>query len=208
MTNIAVNSPVGELEWIFIDGTGKEDLQGNMKFTASVVLTPEQAEPFIAMADAFWEENKPKGAKTPKTCGYYKHKVKDEEASKNEGETVYSETGNYVLQFKTNTSFPNGNDKVVKVFNSKGAEISLMGKKIGNGSRGRIGGAMGIYNVNKASQGVTLYLNSIQLTKFVEYAGVSFDAIEDEDGEEGFDGVDSDGMGGIEDTPEADRPRL
>lgn len=206
MTNIAINSPIGELEWVTIDGEGKEDLQGNKKFTVSVVMERADAEDFIAQADAFWNENKPAGAKKPKTTGYYEHKVKNVEKSKEAGEIVYDLTGKIVLQFKTNTAFPNGNAKVVKVFNSKGAEISLMGKRIGNGSRGRVGGAMGIYNVNKASQGVTLYLNSVQLTKFVEYTGNSFDDISETEGEDTFDGVE-DAMGGV-DEQEVDRPRI
>jgi len=206
MTNIAINSPIGELEWVTIDGEGKEDLQGVMKYLVTVVLDGEAAEEFKTQADAYWEENKPKGATKAKTCGYYPHKVKNVDASKEAGEPVYDETGKIALQFKTNTKFPNGNAKTVKVFNSKGAEVSLMGKKIGNGSRGRVGGAMGIYNVNKASQGVTLYLNSVQLTKFVEYTGNSFDDISEDD-EDSFDGVD-DGMGGVEDTAEVERPRI
>ena len=205
MTNIAINSPIGELEWVTIDGEGKEDLQGKMKYTVTVVLEGDDAKEFKAQADAFWDENKPKGAGKPKTTGYYDHKVKNVDKSKEAGEPVYDMTGRMALQFKTNTSFPNGNAKVVKVFNSKGAEVSLMGKKIGNGSRGRVGGAMGIYNVNKASQGVTLYLNSVQLTKFVEYTGNSFDDISEGE-EDTFEGVE-DGMGAVTET-ETDRPRI
>ena len=207
MTNIAINSPIGDLEWVTIDGTGKEDLQGNMKYNCTVVIDGEAAEEFKAQAAAFWEENKPKGATKPKTPGWYPHKVKNIEKSKEAGEVVYDETGKTALIFKTNTAFPNGNAKVVKVFNSKGAEVSLMGKKIGNGSRGRVGGAMGIYNVNKASQGVTLYLNSVQLTKFEEYTGNSFDDISEAAGEDSFDGVE-DNMGGIDDKSEVERPRI
>ncbi len=207
MTNIAINSPIGELEWATIDGEGKDDLQGVKKYNITVVLDEAEATEFKAQADAFWEDNKPKGAGKPKTTGYYPHKVKNLEKSKEAGEPIYDMTGKTALQFKTNTTFPNGNAKVVKIFNSKGAEVSLMGKKIGNGSRGRVGGAMGIYNINKASQGVTLYLNSVQLTKFVEYTGNSFDDISEADGEDGFDGVE-DSMGGIDDKQEVDRPRI
>ena len=167
-TNQVIDSPVGELEWVFVDGEGKEDLQGNPKYQVDVVLTPEKAEPFKALVDKFWEEHKPKGAKNAKSLGIYPHMVKDEKASTEAGENVYKETGNTVVRFKTNTTYQSGDPKVIKIFNAKGNEISLMGKKIGNGSRGRANGVMAIYNINKATCGVAFYLNALQLSKFVE----------------------------------------
>ena len=137
--------------------------------------------------------------------------MKDEEASKEAGENVYVDTGNFVIRFKTNTEYQNGDPKLVKVFNAKGNEVSLHGKKIGNGSRGRAQGAMGIYNV-KANKGVALYLNGVQLSKFVPFVGgPSFTEIEDEDGE-AFEGVEG-AVGAIADeqeeqAAEAARPRL
>lgn len=202
MTNKVIDSPVGMLEWVHIDGDGKPDLQGVPKYQADVVLTPEQAEPFKAMVEQFWNENKPKGAKDAKSLGIYPHTVKDEEASREAGENVYKETGNTVVRFKTGTTYQSGDPKVIKIFNSKGNEVSLQGKKIGNGSRGRVNGVMAIYNINKATAGVTFYLNAIQLSKFVEYTGgAAFDAIDEDDGFEGVEGAPT----AIEDE---ERPRL
>ena len=88
---------------------------------------------------------------------------------------------------------------------------AAMGKKIGNGSRGRVGGVMAIYK-HKAKKGVTFYLNTVQLTKFVEFTGgVNADEVTDEAGD-GFDGVDG-GMGALEDESnthegEVSKPRL
>jgi len=204
MSTRNIDSPVGDLEWVYIDGDGKEDLQGVNKYQADVVLTPEKAKPFMAMVKEFWEENKPKGAKDAKSLGVYPHKVKDEEASSEAGETVYKETGNTVIRFKTNTTYQSGDPKVVKIFNSKGNEISLHGKKIGNGSRGRVNGVMAIYNINKATCGVSFYLNAIQLSKFVEFTGgANFDAIDEEEGE--FEGVEG-AMGGIADEQQDEAP--
>ena len=204
-----IDSPIGELEWVFIDGDGKPDLQGVPKYQVDLVLEPEVAEAFREKVMSFWEENKPKGAKEPKSTGLYPHKVKDEKASSEAGENVYTDTGKTVVRFKTNTQYQNGDPKVVKVFNSKGSEISLMGKKIGNGSRGRVNGAMDIYNV-PSGKGVTFYLNGVQLSKFVEFTGgVNFDELEDPDGEE-FEGVPGN-MGGIDNEEannETERPRL
>lgn len=205
MTNLVIDSPVGDLEWVIIDGEGKPDLQNVPKYQADVVLTPEVAEPFIKMVEAYWEENKPKGAKAAKSLGVYPHTVKDEEASKEAGENVYKETGKTVVRFKTGTTYQSGDPKIVKVFNSKGNEVSLQGKKIGNGSRGRVNGVMAIYNINKATCGVTFYLNAVQLSKFVEFTGgANFDEIEEEDG--GFEGVEG-SPAAIEDEAEG-RPRL
>ena len=67
MSNVMLDSPVGDFEWVFIDGEGKPDLQGIPKYSIDLVLTPEQAEPFIAKVNAFWESDKPKGAKDPKS---------------------------------------------------------------------------------------------------------------------------------------------
>lgn len=204
MSNVIIDSPVGDLEWVVIDGEGKPDLQNIPKYQADVVLEPEKAEPFVAMVKQFWEENKPKGAKDAKSLGVYPHTVKDEAASKEAGENVYKETGKTVIRFKTGTTYQSGDPKIIKVFNSKGNEVSLQGKKIGNGSRGRVNGVMAIYNINKATCGVTFYLNAIQLSKFVEFTGgANFDAI-DEDGD--FEGVEG-ALGAIEDE-QAERPRL
>lgn len=181
-----VTTPVGDLEWVFITGEGKEDLQGSPTYTCQVVLEGSNAAALQAEIDDFWAANKPKGIDTPKSTGYYDHTTKDEEGNK-------VETGKTAFVFKTATTFPNGSPKVIKVFNAKGAEVSLGDKKIGNGSRGRIQGAMGIYEVQQKGRtiqaGVTLYLNGVQLTKFVEFVGgPSFDAVEDEEAGESFEG--------------------
>jgi len=62
-------SPVGTIEWAFIDGDGKEDMNGDKKYTIDVVVSPEQKDEFLAKIDAFWEANKPAGAKDYKSNG-------------------------------------------------------------------------------------------------------------------------------------------
>jgi hypothetical protein len=204
MNNKVIDSPVGDLEWVHISGEGKPDLQGLPKYQVDVVLTPEQAEPFKALVAAYWEENKPKGAKAPKSTGIYPHTVKDDKATKEAGENVYEPTGKTVVRFKTGTTYQSGDTKIIKVFNSKGNEVSLQGKKVGNGSRGRVNGVMAIY-INKATSGVTFYLNAIQLSKFVEWTGgADFDTIDEEDG--GFEGVE--GVPTAIAEEDAERPRL
>jgi len=200
-----IDTPVGDFEWCFIDGEGKADLQGKPKFTVDVVLDPEKAKPFKAMVDEFWADNKPKGATKAKSMGYYAHKVKDEAASKEAGENIYTETGKTVVRLNTNTTYVSGDPKVIKIFNSKGNEISLMNKRLGNGSRGRATGVMAIYDFNAAARGVTFYLNALQVSKFVEYVGgANFGALDEDEGD--FEGV-GETFGGIEDE-QVDKPRL
>ena len=196
-----IKSTKGLLEWVTISGEGKENLSGKMKYQANVVIDPQNNEAdaaLIAKIDRFWEENKPKGFKRKaKSMGYYYHDaVKDAD-----GEPTYDEDGNKVfdkegrvhLTFSTDTTFPSGDTKVVKVYNAKANVISLGDKSIGNGSEGYIAGAMGIYKAEKGGKiidaGVTLYLNGIQLTKFVEFTGADDGFEADEDG---FMGVDAD----------------
>jgi len=207
-----IESPIGDLEWVIIEGEGKEDLAGNFKYQAALVLSGDSANAFQAEVNAFWDENKPAKIKEPKSLGYMPHKIptgkEDEEGSK-----IYEETGKTSFLFKTGTAYADGNPKVITVFNAKGAEVSLGAKKIGNGSRGRVKGAIAIYTVEKAGKilqaGVTFYLNAIQLAKFVEYAGgPRFAAIEDEGD---FEGVGD--MGGIPDestktSESSDKPKL
>lgn len=176
-----VKSPRGELKWVFIDGEGREDQSGNMKYSACVVMTPEEAQPMIDAIDEFWEENKPRAAKKPKSLGFANEKVNEKE------------TGNISFMFKTNVTYPDGKANVVDVYNAKAKKISLGGRKIGNGSEGYISGSMDVYTTDKTGKtaGVTLYLNAVQLTKFVEYEGnTGFEA--EEDGFEGFEDSTSD----------------
>ena len=185
-------TPVGELVWVFITDQGKKDLNGNDRFVATVNLHKDSDEfkEVKAQIDEFWKENKPKGAKL-KSNGIKIVQEKVEGEVDDEGEQLYRDTDMMSINFWTGITFPNGKPKVVKIHNAKGSEVSLGDKKIGNGSRGAISGAMGIYDQGPASRGVTLYLNAIQLKKFVEFTGG--DAGFSDNSEDGdFDSVEGD----------------
>lgn len=180
-------TPKGELAWVFITGTGKKDLNDNDRFVASVKYKVDSAEhkKVEAILSEFWEENKPKGRKQ-KSNGL---RLEEKDGK---------ETGYVLLSFWTGLTFPDGKAKVIKTYNAKGAEVALGNKKIGNGSIGSISGAMAIYDSGPAACGITLYLNAIQLTKFVEFKqDAGFEATEDgwtgEDlNENGFEAVTTD----------------
>lgn len=197
-----ITSPVGELEWVTISGKGKPNMSGKLEYKVDVVLEGEQAEALKKLIDDFWADNKPNKVKKPKSLGYYPHKVLTDEKDE-DGDPIWEEDGKTAFVFKTGTTFKDGNAKTIPIYNAKGAEVSLGKKQIGNGSRGRVQGAMDIYEVKSEagktqSAGVSLYLNGLQLAKFVEYkGGVNFDGLDAEYGD--FEGFEDDGMDAIND---------
>jgi len=204
-------TPVGDLMWVFIDGKGKKDLNDNDRYVASLRFPDGGVihKSLEAELRAFWTEHKPKGKGKPKSNGLKPELGKEVDA---EGEKI--PTGQVMFNMWTGIAFPDGTQKVIKIYNSKGTEVSLGKKKIGNGSRGSLSGQMAIY-INGANVGVTVYLSGIQITKFVEFKqddGFKTQA----DTEGGFDGVENeDGFTGTEDedvphqaTPETPKVAL
>lgn len=191
-----INTPKGELQWVFITGDGKKDLNGNDRYQASLYFSEDDAGllNFRKEVEQFWEENKPKTARKAKSIGIYlelREKVGDKitqvSITQPYDRDELEPTGRVVISAWTTTTNKDGSAKKIKIFGAKNQEVSLGGKLIGNGSVGRLGLTMGIYE-NGANVGVTLYLNAIQLTKFVEYtAGSSFE-VDDED-EDAFNGT-------------------
>jgi hypothetical protein len=206
-------SPKGVLEWVTISGEGKENLSGKLQYVANLVLDPENVtahKAYIEGINKFWKDNIPKGfKKEPKSLGYYEHKEKTEETDE-EGKPIYAPSGKVYLAFKTGTTYKDGSAKAVKIYNSKAKEVNIGEAKIGNGTVGEIAGAMGIYitkdktGKTMVDAGVTLYLDSIKISKFVEFTqGTAFAADDDEDGWDGSDGA---GWEGKADEAKAEEP--
>lgn len=173
MSKMNFKSPKGEFKWAFISGQGrKNDLNGKREFSIDVVVDKADAQASIDAINTFWEENKPKGSKAAKSTGY---KV--------------SEDGKQVtFTFKTSTTYPSGEAKIIRIYNAKAQPVELpSNQRIGNGSRGRVAGVAAIYDAGVAARGVTLFLDSVQLTKFVAYQGAANFEADEEDGDfEGF----------------------
>lgn len=185
-TTKKIETARGSLEWVVITGEGKPNMSGKLQYLASLVLEGATAEALKAEIDAFWEENKPaKFSKAPKSLGYYEHKEPTGEVDE-DGKKIYVPTGKTMFSFKTGTEYTDGKPKVIKVYNSKGNLVQLGDTKIGNGSIGRIKGAMGIYENTQpktkqiVDAGVTLYLDSIMLLKLEQYAEAGFSATEED----------------------------
>lgn len=201
---LKLNTPVSDLNWVFITGDGKEDLNGNPKYSASVYFDAEDdVKAFEEQVMEFWKEHKPKSARKPKAIGIYRECEVVGEDGKLTAKSItqpidvdeFKPTGRIIITAKTGTTWPDGKPVVVKTYNAKGAEVALGDRVIGPGSRGRLGVTLGIYE-NGANVGVSIYLNSIQITKFVELqSDAGFDAV-DEDGWTGDD-LNEDGIGAV-----------
>ncbi len=187
-------TPVGKLQWVVVTGEGKPDLQNNFKYQASLLLKAgsEELSELQSTVDAFWKENAPKGFKVYKSCGI--NPILDK--PKKEGGQP---TGDFLLQMKTGTTWPDGKPKKVTIKNSKGAEVQIGDTLIGNDTVGRLSGTLSIYTVKTGKTindaGVTIYLNGVQIVNLIEYvADDGMDALEVEDGwtgNEDGDGLDS-----------------
>lgn len=180
-------TPRGELRWANISGEGKANQSGKLKYSIDLLLAKDSDEgkALKAQIDEFWKDNLPNGwnvKRKAKSMGYRSEveKVLDEEGNEtydDDGNIVYRELDNWVFTFQTDTTYAKSGDaKVIKIYNAKGRPVSLGDKKIGNGSIGQVGGAMGIYTVKDdkgkvTDAGVTLYLNSVRINKLEEYTG-------------------------------------
>ena len=192
-TKVRVETPRGEFQWITITGPGKENLSGKMQYLANIAFDPKAPKwaALRAEVDAFWEANRPKKIKEPKSNGFYDEMVKTDETDE-DGEAIKKATGRQFIAFKTNTEWSDGEGgftpNVIKTYNARGREVQLGSVKIGNGSEGVVLGSYDIY-VNKTKQGaivdagVTFFLTKLKINKLVEFGDDNF-AEDDEAGEE------------------------
>ena len=154
----AFTSPKGTFGTAHIEKPNKKD-----KLKAIIVVPEAEAKEAMTHIDAFWKENRPKGSKVlPAHKGYMMGT--DEETGESTGEVLFI--------FKTNPTFPSGDKKIVKVFTAKAPvrEVQLNGKMIDKASVGKGMGTLAIYEYD-GDYGVSLYLDAISLSKFVEYVG-------------------------------------
>jgi len=200
-------TPLAEIRWVNITGQGKlkfdpegkldKDATSSYQYTATAVLTKEQAEPVIAKLKAFWKDNKPAGA-TKMQYDTIKPEMKDvldkdgNPQEDDEGAPIQEATGLYLLGAKTITHWPDGKPNKIKVLRGNGQPLNLGEKEIGDGSIGVIHGTMGI-NTYKGNEGINFYLTAVQLKKFVEKMGGDVDA-DDLGEDEGLDELEMDGV--------------
>jgi len=209
---VKVVTPVGELWYCQIAGQGKKNYnEDGYVYTATVHLTGEAAEGLKAKIDEVLGDP-PKGKKV-KSVGYRDvYKAPDgkffTETSNREAGEDDVKTDITAFTFSTNTTFDDGRTKQISVYNAgkpneKPKKVNLGGRGIGNGSRGAISGIMQRFESGK-DVGVSLFLNAVQITKYIEYSGDSgFDSQEDGD----FEDVESDGTEGFaEEATQEEKP--
>ena len=201
---LKVKTQVGNLKYVFITGEGRNNAmpgeEPRMQYVASIETEKDSAlhKHFKAQIDAEWKDYKEAfGVKgMPKTNGIKEVMVPDPEGNidPETEEVAKVPNGNVLITFKTNTTWPDGNAKSVKVYDHKGQDISVAVLNadwaIGEGSRGIIHGtAQG--NSIGGKHKVTLYLNAVQLAKLVKYEGDTpeLDEIDGEDIDLGEDAV-------------------
>ena len=149
--NQNIITPVADFKWAFITKS-RENLSGVKQYSITLSISKEEAAPILKAIEDVWAAS---GIKKPMKSAGYK---------------TNEETGMLEFNFKTNETFADGTKKVVSVYDAKGRKVDLGDRLIGNGSRGRVNGTVAPYE-SGPNAGITLYLNSIQLTKFVEYEG-------------------------------------
>ncbi len=201
-TYLPFKTPTSDIQWVTLVGEGKPNMKGDkFHYTATAILTEEQAEPIIAELQEFWKANKPKGALSKQSKPIVKPFMVKTDEKDEDGDPIKKHKtdadGNllFILQAKTYTKSKEGKTTIVPVLNAKGKPVNLGDKIIGAGSRGVIHGAVGIYNVD-GSNGLTYYLNKVQLTKFVEYEGSGTEVEELAEETEGLDGLE-----GVDEAP-------
>lgn len=181
---VKISTPVGKLMWVNISGEGKLNYnEDGREYTASLVLSLKAAKPLITAIDEVC--NAEAEASAAQSVGY---RYCNEDGTKPDDGV---DTGFLSFNFKTGTTFKDGKKKKIAVYNSNAAKVDLGDARVGNGTLGAISGSMRFYSKGKA-HGVSLWLNSIQITKFEEY--IEDAGFEAQDGD--FEGVDSTGFVG------------
>jgi hypothetical protein len=198
--SLKVVTPNGALKYCTITGQGRPKLKAKGKFVyqASVIVTKDQAKEFKKIVDEFFQENKPSGYKKDTPANKI---IRDIEGDKK----------NKLITFSTNTVFEvDGEEQKtkIKIKNSKNQERELPeGVSIGDGSKGAISGKLAIYG-DSDDAGVSMFLNAVQITKFVEYkSDDGFEAVDDDDGFDDFEGTSAHDFPTEEDEPKKEKKK-
>lgn len=179
---IKVSTPIGKLMWINVTGQGKLNYnEDGREYVASVVMSKKVAKPLLDEIQAEYDAEHQKG-KTLNSMGY---KPCDEDGKADEDGAFYC------FNFKTSTTYTDGKTKKITIYNSNAQKTSLGDVRVGNGSEGAISGMMRYY-INGKKDGVSMWLNAVQITKLEEYAE---DAGFEVQGEGGFEGVEDQDTG-------------
>ena len=201
MANVtqSFKTPLAKLEWVNVRGQGKLRMNAedngepkNYQYVATAILTPEQAETMNKIVDDFWRKNKPKGVGKRKfeLIKPETRKVLNEDGTPKldaDDEPIKEETGNFTIQVKTNTTWPDGKPNHPKILGSNGKPVSeehaAVVDGIGNGTEGIIHGSLGI-TAYSGNEGVVAFLKGVQIKEStlqpVDSDEIEADALEDD----------------------------
>lgn len=211
---VKVGTPIGKLMWLNVSGQGKLNYnEDGREYVASVILDKDTAELLIAQIQEVYDADHQSG-KNLKSMGYKpcteEGKNKDEDGN----EVTEKNAEYFVFNFKTGTTFKDGKAKKIAIYNANAKKVDIGDTRVGNGSSGAISGSMRYY-INGREDGVSLWLNAVQITKLVEYTeDAGFEVYEDEDSftgvkdaETGFTGQPEDTDGTNETSEASEEPK-
>lgn len=171
--SLKVVTPVGVLKWVAVSGMG---VKNNLKnpavdeYRANVILPIAEATELTKQIDTLYAHNNAGQLGPKKTMQSLGYKFCDVDGLKtDENGNTLTDSDYLLFAFKTGIKFQDGQMKHIGVYNANGQKTQLGDKKIGNGSKGCISG-VAVYYVNGIKDGISLYLNSVQLVVFKEYA--------------------------------------
>lgn len=211
---------VGELRYVSVTGDGVNTaLPGapeHYQYTASLVakegskLHKDIEKQIMEEWKVYKEKYAVKGM--PNTNGIKKLLINDPEGTidPNTEEVAKVPSGDVIITFKTNVTYPDGKKRVVRIKDYKGRDVTDIIANadwaIGSGSTGRIFGTAVGNNIGGTHK-VTLYLDGIQLGKLQKYTGDDFEVTPLDSGDEvADDGVNSVDSGEV--TQEDQKPDL
>ena len=192
-------TPLAPLAWVSVRGKGKLKMDkdpnsedpNDYNYTATVTLSKAQATPIIDALTTFWRDNKPKGVGKQKYSIVKEEFIKKTDANGKvlkdaDDEPIKVSTGNYIMQAKTMTKWPDGNPNIIKLLGSAGQELPAghpLEDGCGQGTMGIIHGSIGI-NSYSGNEGLMFYLNGIQIKEstYKPYSGggIEADSIDDD----------------------------
>jgi hypothetical protein len=179
-----ITTPRGLLQWVNISGQGKLNYnEDGYNYVATIYIAGEPAQKLKAQIDEL-AETLPKDKKI-KSLGYKTvYKSPDGNlftTTANKAATEEDEATDMIsFAFSTSVTWTDGKAKVIDVYNAKGAKVAGFNKKIGNNTEGAISGNLKPYTRGKEC-GISLFLNKVQIFKFIEYTEDSGFAAEEGD---------------------------
>ena len=184
--------PIGELNWVFITGEGRDNYNEDGKIYQASIAWPEKiAKPIIKQVrdyyDSFGSDKDQQGG-MGFSIGVLVDDGGDEPVEKfvapAKVKKGMKKSGRIQMAFSTATEF-DGKPNIIPVYDGTPKRVQLPeGVSIGNGSRGTLQVVIR-WGESAKKQFISNYLQGVQVTKLVKYEGdVDFEAPDEDEDEE------------------------